>query len=74
MTKSISCADVGAECGWSTTAETEEEILQKCAEHAKDTHNMSEIPDEIEFVKQNSPMMVKSVDALRGWVDFIKQP
>ncbi len=28
--------------------------------------------DEIEFVKQNSPMMVKSVDALRGWVDFIK--
>jgi len=29
--------------------------------------------DEIEFVKQNSPMMVKSVDALKGWVDFIKQ-
>jgi len=30
--------------------------------------------DEIEFVKQNSPMMVKSIDALRGWIDFIKQP
>jgi aspartate aminotransferase len=29
--------------------------------------------DEIEFVKQNSPIMVKSVDALRGWVDFIKK-
>jgi aspartate aminotransferase len=29
--------------------------------------------DEIEFVKQNAPMMVKSVDALRGWIDFIKQ-
>jgi aspartate aminotransferase len=28
--------------------------------------------DEIEFVKQNSPMMVKSVDALKGWVNFIK--
>jgi len=29
--------------------------------------------DELEFVKQNSPMMVKSVGALRSWVDFIKQ-
>lgn len=29
--------------------------------------------DEIEFVKQNAPMMVKSTDALRGWIDFIKQ-
>jgi aspartate aminotransferase len=29
--------------------------------------------DEVEFVKQNSPMMVKSVGALRSWVDFIKQ-
>ncbi len=29
--------------------------------------------DEQEFVKQNAPMMVKSVDALRGWVDFIKK-
>jgi len=29
--------------------------------------------DEIEFVKQNSPMMVKSTDALKGWIDFIKQ-
>ena len=29
--------------------------------------------EEIEFVKQNAPMMVKSTDALRGWIDFIKQ-
>jgi len=29
--------------------------------------------DEQEFVKQNAPMMIKSVDALRGWVDFIKK-
>jgi len=29
--------------------------------------------DEIEFVKQNAPMMVKSTDSLRGWIDFIKQ-
>ena len=29
--------------------------------------------DEIEFVKQNAPMMVQSVSALKGWVDYIKQ-
>jgi aspartate aminotransferase len=29
--------------------------------------------DEIEFVKQNAPKMVKSTDSLRGWIDFIKQ-
>ncbi len=28
--------------------------------------------DELEFVKQNAPMMVKSTDALRGWIDYIK--
>jgi aspartate aminotransferase len=29
--------------------------------------------DELEFVKQNAPMMVQSVSALKGWVDSIKQ-
>ncbi|KAG2475716.1 MAG: Aspartate aminotransferase [Nitrosopumilales archaeon] len=29
--------------------------------------------DELEFVKQNAPMMVKSTDALRGWISFIKR-
>jgi len=28
--------------------------------------------DEIEFVKQNAPMMVKSIEALKEWVKFIK--
>ena len=35
MAKSISCADAGADCGWSATAEIEEELLDKVAEHAK---------------------------------------
>jgi aspartate aminotransferase len=29
--------------------------------------------DELEFVRQNAPMMVKSADALRGWINYIKQ-
>ena len=28
--------------------------------------------DEIEFVKQNAPRMVKSTDSLKDWVDYIK--
>ena len=28
--------------------------------------------DELEFVKRNSPMMVKSVDSLRNWVAYVK--
>ena len=35
MAKSISCADAGADCGWSATAETEEELLDKVAEPPK---------------------------------------
>jgi predicted small metal-binding protein len=38
MTKSLSCADVGADCNWSATAETEEELMKKVAEHAKEAH------------------------------------
>ena len=29
MTKSISCADAGKDCGWSATADSEEELLGK---------------------------------------------
>lgn len=30
--------------------------------------------EEEEFVKQNAPMMVSSIRAMRDWVDFIKKP
>jgi len=47
MTKSISCADVGSDCGWSATAETEEELMGKVAEHAKIDHKDLEITPEL---------------------------
>ena len=47
MAKSISCTDAGADCGWSTTAEIEEELLDKVAEHAKIDHKDLEITPEI---------------------------
>lgn len=47
MAKSISCADVGADCSWSTTAETEEELMGKIAQHAKEKHQDLEITPEL---------------------------
>ena len=52
MTKSISCADVGANCNWSTTGETEEELMKKVAEHAKEEHKGMEVtPELVEKIK-----------------------
>lgn len=47
MTKKFACGDVVQGCSWSTTAENEEELFQQISKHAKDVHNMSEIPSEI---------------------------
>ena len=54
MTKSLSCADVGASCGWSATAETEDELMQKVADHAKEDHKDLEItPELVEKIKSH---------------------
>lgn len=54
MTKSISCADVGADCTWSTTAATEEELMEKVAQHAKEQHQDLEItPELVEKIKSH---------------------
>jgi predicted small metal-binding protein len=47
MTKSISCADAGADCSWSTTAETDEEIMNRVAQHAKEDHPDLEVTPEL---------------------------
>ncbi len=47
MTKSISCADTGANCSWSTTAESEEDLMKKVAQHAKEEHEGMEVTPEL---------------------------
>ncbi len=47
MAKMISCRDVGVDCDWSVCAQSEAEVFQKAAEHARKDHNMSEIPKEL---------------------------
>lgn len=38
MAKSISCSDAGKDCGWSASAETEEELMTKVTEHVLAEH------------------------------------
>lgn len=52
MTKSISCADSGADCAWVSSAETEEQLMGKVAQHAKEDHPDMEItPDLVAKIK-----------------------
>ena len=47
MAKSISCKDVGMDCDFTATANTVEELMVKCAAHAKSDHGMQEIPPDV---------------------------
>jgi len=52
MTKGFACSDAGVDCDWSVNANTEEELMTKIAEHAKEHHGFDPIPPElIEKVK-----------------------
>ncbi len=47
MAKTVNCRDVGVDCDFVAKAETEQELLQQCAEHARSAHGMNEIPPEL---------------------------
>jgi predicted small metal-binding protein len=47
MAKTVSCRDVGMDCDFVAKGETEQDILQQCAEHARKDHGMTEIPPEV---------------------------
>jgi len=47
MAKSLSCKDAGMACDWHACAETEEELLQMAAAHARTDHGMAEISPEM---------------------------
>ena len=50
---SFKCADVGMDCGFEATADTEEELMKKITDHAREAHQMETIPpDMVEKVKQ----------------------
>ena len=43
MSKIVSCREVGVDCDFVATGETEQEVLQQCAEHARKEHGMTEL-------------------------------
>ncbi len=45
--KVVRCRDVGFDCDGVVRAKTEDELLQKVAEHAKTVHNVNEVNDEM---------------------------
>jgi len=47
MARRLSCRDVGADCDFTVCAQTEEEIFEKAAEHARAVHGMNEVPKEM---------------------------
>ena len=47
MAKSIKCDDLFPGCDFRAEADTEEEILQKAAQHAATVHNVTDLTDEI---------------------------
>ena len=46
MAKSISCSDAGKDCGWSATAETEEDLMSQVREHVLSDHKEIELNEE----------------------------
>ena len=47
MSKIVSCREVGVDCDFVAKGETEQEVLQECAEHARNEHGMTELPAEL---------------------------
>ena len=47
MPKSYTCRDVGVECDWKTTAETEDGVMAAIKEHAAQVHPTIELTPEL---------------------------
>ena len=47
MPKIVRCRDVGMDCDFEARGETEQDVLDQCAEHAKSAHGMDGIPPEL---------------------------
>lgn len=47
MGKVLKCGDLNPGCKFEAHGNSEEEVLQKAAQHAKTAHNMHDIPPEV---------------------------
>jgi len=47
MTKVLRCSDLMHGCDYVAKADTEEELMQKAAQHAREKHGMQTVPPEV---------------------------
>lgn len=47
MSKTLNCRDVGPDCDWTAKGESEEEIMGKVAQHAREAHGIEEVTPEL---------------------------
>jgi predicted small metal-binding protein len=47
VAKIVRCREVGVDCDFEARGETEQEILDKCAEHGRTAHGMQQLPPEL---------------------------
>ncbi len=47
MVKTYTCRDVGVDCDWAASSETEEGLMAIIAEHAENVQGMTEIAPEL---------------------------
>jgi len=59
MKKSISCKDAGKTCGWSATADSEDELLKITLDHVKEHHKELVINSEL---SKNIKSLMKNIE------------
>jgi len=47
MAKVVSCREVGVDCDFVARGETEQDVLEQCAEHGRKEHGMNELPADL---------------------------
>ena len=47
MTKTVACRDIGVDCDWATSAETEDEVMVNIGAHAAEVHPEIELTPEL---------------------------
>ena len=46
MTRVLHCADAGFECDKTIEGESDDEVMSKAADHARETHGLDEVDEE----------------------------
>lgn len=47
MAKELHCRDVGMDCDWKARGNSEQEVLQQAAAHARSAHQINEMTPEL---------------------------